>query len=64
MKELILNIIATVAAMIGGLFLLLAAITEWANNAKGRTATFDGRMWLTCGGIALVAFLIAYFAWR
>lgn len=64
MKELILNIIAIVAAVIGAVLLLLAAITEWANNAKGRTTTFDGKMWLTCGGIALVAFLIAYFAWR
>jgi len=63
MKDIILNIFAMFAAVIGVLLLLLAAITEWANNAKGRTTTIDGKMWLICGGGALAAFLIAYLIW-
>lgn len=62
--EILFKIISVISGAIGSLFLLLAIITEWANNAKRGTISIDIKMWLICGSCALLAFLVSYLSWR
>lgn len=62
--EIAFKIISIVSGSIGSLFLVLALITEWANNAKRGTISIDIKMWLICGSCALLAFAVSYFSWR
>lgn len=62
--EILFKIISFISGSIGALFLLLAIITEWANNAKRGTIIIDTKMWLICGSCALLAFAVSYLSWR
>lgn len=62
--EIAFKAVSVVSGLIGALFLLLALMTEWANNAKRGTLSIDTNMWLICGGCALLAFLVSYLSWR
>ena len=62
--EIIFKVFSVVSGLVGVLSLVVAAIVQFANNAKGLENRIDWNVWLVCAAISAVAFSLAHYLWR